>query len=248
MKRIMTLIAAAVMVMAFTITSFAGTWKQDAKGWWWDNGNGTWPAGAWQWCDGDGNGSAECYYFDKDGYCLVNTTTPDGYKVNENGAWTEDGVVQTKAVNAKTVPDTVTSTGSTGGAVPASASAVLAGKMNGTYKVTSTIPWESRWETLIISEPTIIDKSVMSSNYNYFIILTSAKDGRSSKMDSVDGINYQNIGGQSFKDVYYLFEDPTLTFIDSNTFTLDIPDLRDEGYNFDAGKRYTVMFTWTKVQ
>jgi len=245
-KLIIVALLTAVATTVFVFTAFAGTWKQDAKGWWWDNGNGTWPAGAWQWCDGDGNGSAECYYFDKDGYCLVNTTTPDGYNVNENGAWTEDGVIQTKIVDAKTAPDTIASTGSTGSAVPASGLAVLAGKMNGTYKVTSTIPWESRWETLIISEP--YDMSDSGSNYPYWLTLTSAKDGRGTPMMSKDGISYQDIGGQSFKDVYYLFEDPTLTFIDSNTFTLDIPDLRDEGYNFDAGKRYTVMFTWTRVQ
>ena len=89
------------MALATSITAFAGTWKLDAKGWWWDNGNGTWPAGCWQWCDGNGDGIAECYYFDANGYCQLGGTTPDGYTVNNDGAWTVNGVVQTK-VSANT--------------------------------------------------------------------------------------------------------------------------------------------------
>ena len=42
-KMLKTLIVSAMFSMIFVITSFAGTWKQDAKGWWWDYGNGTWP-------------------------------------------------------------------------------------------------------------------------------------------------------------------------------------------------------------
>lgn len=48
--------------------------------------------------DGNGDGVAECYYFDGNGYMLANTTTPDGYTVNADGAWTVNGVVQTKSV------------------------------------------------------------------------------------------------------------------------------------------------------
>jgi len=58
----------AEVTVAFAFTAMAGTWKMAAGGWWWDNGDGTYPAGCWQWCDGDNNGTAECYYFDKDGY------------------------------------------------------------------------------------------------------------------------------------------------------------------------------------
>lgn len=53
-------------------------------------------AGQWQWIDGDGNGNAECYYFGEDGLFLTNTVTPDGYTVNSDGAWTQNGVVQSK--------------------------------------------------------------------------------------------------------------------------------------------------------
>lgn len=80
------------------MTVFAAGWQQNATGWWWQNDDGSWPANSWQWLDGNGDGVAECYYFDGNGYMLANTTTPDGYTVNADGAWTVNGVVQTKSV------------------------------------------------------------------------------------------------------------------------------------------------------
>ena len=96
MKRwgLKTVLAAGALTMAFSMTAFAG-WEQDAVGYWWDNGDGTYPAGEWAWLDGNQDGTAECYYFDASGYMLAGTTTPDGYTVNEGGAWTENGEVQT---------------------------------------------------------------------------------------------------------------------------------------------------------
>lgn len=52
------------------------------------------------WIDGNNDGKAECYYFDSVGYMLVNTTTPDGCTVNADGAWTQNGVVQTQGTNS----------------------------------------------------------------------------------------------------------------------------------------------------
>ena len=54
------------------------------------------PVNTWAWIDGNKDGIAECYYFNENGYMLANTNTPDNYTVNENGAWTINGVVQTK--------------------------------------------------------------------------------------------------------------------------------------------------------
>jgi len=102
MKRTAILVLAGLLVMLCSVTAFAGQWKQDAKGWWWDNGNGTFPKNTWQWCDGNNDGTSECYYFDANGYCLLNTTTPDGYKVDANGAWVENGVVKTQHAAAQT--------------------------------------------------------------------------------------------------------------------------------------------------
>ncbi|RGZ00128.1 hypothetical protein [Clostridium sp. AM58-1XD] len=95
-KKLMILAAAGCMTLAMTIPAFAGEWQQNGSGWWYDNGDGTYPAECWKWIDGDGDGTAECYYFDKEGYMLSGVTTPDGKQVNESGKWIQEGVVQTK--------------------------------------------------------------------------------------------------------------------------------------------------------
>lgn len=101
MKRSMRFAAvmmAAVMTVGTASTAMAAEWKQDSKGWWWQNDDGSYPAASWQWLDGNHDGVAECYYFDQTGYMLSNTETPDGYQVNADGAWVVNGAVQTKAV------------------------------------------------------------------------------------------------------------------------------------------------------
>lgn len=111
-------LAAAMVLTAgmMNLTAFAGQWASNAQGWWYDNGNGTWPASAWQWIDGNGDGRAECYYFDQYGYCLMNTTAPDGYTVDANGAWTVNGAVQTKNVGTTAVSTSKTETTDTSAA------------------------------------------------------------------------------------------------------------------------------------
>lgn len=96
------------------MTAFAGNWQQSETGWWWQNDDGSWPANTWKWLDGNHDNIAECYYFDGNGYMLANTTTPDGYTVNENGAWTVNGVVQTQILNVSG-PSNGSSGGSNGG-------------------------------------------------------------------------------------------------------------------------------------
>ena len=64
-------------------TAFAGEWRMDNYGWWYDNGDGTWPHNGW-FQDIDGT----YYYFDAAGYLLTDTMTPDGYYVDRTGAWT----------------------------------------------------------------------------------------------------------------------------------------------------------------
>jgi hypothetical protein len=88
---------AAAMIAAMSIMAYAGSWQSDANGWWYQNDDGSWPADQWVWIDGNQDGIAECYRFDGSGYCLINTTTPDGYTVDGNGAWTQNGQVQTRA-------------------------------------------------------------------------------------------------------------------------------------------------------
>lgn len=93
------------MVFGGSMAAFAGTWKTGAEPnqnrWWYDFENGSYAANGWQWIDGDNDGAAECYYFDADGWMLADTTTPDGHTVNADGAWTENGDVQIKAVEVK---------------------------------------------------------------------------------------------------------------------------------------------------
>lgn len=88
---------ATIISLSMSTLSFAGQWKQNNIGWWYENDNKSYPVNTWAWLDGNKDGIAECYYFDNNGYCLMNTTTPDNYTVNENGAWTVNGVVQIKS-------------------------------------------------------------------------------------------------------------------------------------------------------
>lgn len=80
------------MSLAMSMTAFAGQWMQDTTGWWYQNDDQSYLAGGWNWVDG------RCYYFTPEGYCLLNTQTPDGYMVDASGAWIVDGVVQTQTV------------------------------------------------------------------------------------------------------------------------------------------------------
>lgn len=99
MKKRLLVVATAVMSMAMSMTAFAsmGNWQQNETGWWWQRNDGSYPAGEWKWVDGDGDGTAESYYFDGNGYLATNTAV-DGYTVNADGAWVQDGVVQKRAV------------------------------------------------------------------------------------------------------------------------------------------------------
>ena len=96
-----------------TIPAFAGQWKQDSTGWWYQNDDGSYPTSTWNWIDGNNDGIAESYYFNSNGYIAVNTTV-DGYTVNNDGAWTVNGIVQPKQVGL-TDTSTNTSEDKTGG-------------------------------------------------------------------------------------------------------------------------------------
>lgn len=92
-KKIAGMLLGGFLSVSMCFTSFAA-WVSDGNGWWFDNGNGTWPASCWLWVDGNQDGQAECYYFQQNGYIMLNSTTPDGYIVDASGAWVVDGVVQ----------------------------------------------------------------------------------------------------------------------------------------------------------
>lgn len=98
MKRFRLFLTSVLLCMLMTISSLAGSWKSDAVGWWYECDDGSYYVNSWNWIDGNFDGIAECYYFDSNGYCLMNSVTPDGCFVDANGAWIVDGTVQTKNV------------------------------------------------------------------------------------------------------------------------------------------------------
>lgn len=95
-KNIVKVLTLATLLSTFyPLTSFAGEWKSDNNGWWYQNDDGSYPKNTWQWIDGNKDGVSESYYFNENGYLLTNTTK-DGCTVNGDGAWTVNGVVQTQ--------------------------------------------------------------------------------------------------------------------------------------------------------
>lgn len=109
-KRILTMAMAAVMTVSMSLTA----WAWDTNVYLYEPGvdeNGY--IVGWVWQDMNGDGVFESYYYSNnshgEGYLQRNTTTPDGYTVNDKGQWTVDGVVQTK-----TRADATTNTESTG--------------------------------------------------------------------------------------------------------------------------------------
>ncbi len=96
MKKKIAVLAATMALAALAVTpAYAGEWKSNATGWWWQEDNGTYPVNTWKWLDGNKDGISECYHFNGAGYLDVNTVLADG-QVDGNGAWIVNGVVQTK--------------------------------------------------------------------------------------------------------------------------------------------------------
>lgn len=92
--------AVIALSVAMSNTAFAGTWKmgdgENQSKWWYDNEDGSYANNGWQWIDRNNDGIAECFYFDENGWLYENMTTPDGYTVNSDGAWVNNGQVETK--------------------------------------------------------------------------------------------------------------------------------------------------------
>lgn len=96
MVKFLLAISVAFLLSALPSFSVGFTKGSSRDAWWYDLGNENYLRSTWQWIDTDNDGVAECYYFDADGWMYTDTTTPDGYTVDENGAWTVDSVVQTR--------------------------------------------------------------------------------------------------------------------------------------------------------
>lgn len=150
-KKIVILGLSVASVFLFSTAAFAAGWKQDDVGWWYQNEDGTYPQREWKWVDGNGDGVSECYYFDSDGYCMMNNVTPDGYVVNTSGAWIDKGVVQTQVGSQTQVSEyTDSNSGNTEQAQAENQTAVQTGKysltltdhqtIGGKYDVGTTVP------------------------------------------------------------------------------------------------------------
>lgn len=134
-RKILTTVAAVSVAAMMTVGVFAVGWQHNVTGWWYGTNetNTTWHANCWQWIDGNNDGIAECYYFDQNGYMLASTTTPDGFTVNADGAWTVNGVVQTKIVaNTSSGTPSVGGSGATGSSGGAGGSGTAGGSGSGT--------------------------------------------------------------------------------------------------------------------
>lgn len=83
-KKMTVLAAAAALTMAQAApASAAYYWRQDARGWWLEDENGSYLTN--QWYQSPSNGL--WYYMGADGYMLTNTVTPDGFTVDGEGVW-----------------------------------------------------------------------------------------------------------------------------------------------------------------
>lgn len=91
-------LAMSIIGVIMAVPAFAGEWRHEDKGWWYENDDSTYPVNQWQ------NINGKQYYFDSNGYMLENTTTPDGKKVGPDGA-----LIQTESVSRITyTSDSVT--------------------------------------------------------------------------------------------------------------------------------------------
>lgn len=179
MKLAHTFFAATTLSMLMATTAFGGSWKSGAEPnqtkWWYDNENGTYASNGWQWIDGDNDGVAESYYFDEEGWLLTNTTTPDGYQVNENGAWMENGIVQTQKKQAENI---ATGTGTSileGRYKYIGGSTYLLNRNTGNYELYATTEDSSKrsWDKIcpieyeldLYFDITIIDERSVQVNY-----------------------------------------------------------------------------------
>ena len=76
-KTAMILGAAAGLSMLASTAAFAGEWKKDDVGWWYQYDATNYAVNTWI-----GN-----YYLGNSGYMLESQLTPDGYMVNDDGSW-----------------------------------------------------------------------------------------------------------------------------------------------------------------
>lgn len=98
---IKSIIKIAVLVVIFClsifkINAFSLMVQQDPIGIYCIKDNGMRAINEWVEIDFEGDNYLGYYFFDLNGYLIMNGITPDGYIVNERGQWIQNGVVQRK--------------------------------------------------------------------------------------------------------------------------------------------------------
>lgn len=88
--------AFVISLKFFTINAFSLVVQQDPIGIYCIKDNGIRAISEWVEIDFEGDNYLEYYYFDSNGYLIMNGITPDGYTVNERGQWIDKGIVQRK--------------------------------------------------------------------------------------------------------------------------------------------------------
>lgn len=86
----------ALCLKVFMFNAFAVIVQQDPIGIYCIKDNGVKAVSEWVEIDFEGDYYLEHYYFDFNGYLIMNGITPDGYVVNERGQWIVNGIVQRK--------------------------------------------------------------------------------------------------------------------------------------------------------
>lgn len=216
------LMAVAMMAM-MAMPVLAGQWQQNTAGWWWQEDNGTYPMNTWCWLDGNRDGIAECYYFNGYGYMLAGTVTPDGYTVNENGAWTVNGVVQTKIVPTTT---------SGGASMP-----TVGGSSGGTTTPGTTTTTQA---TTTVANGNEIRKAMKPGDTYTVSNGTWIRDEKGFKFKKLDGFYVEPNHALAFKNAYnpYVVNDMWMTDDDGDG-TWEIYGFDENGYLYTAIKDYT---------
>ncbi|MDO5417927.1 MAG: hypothetical protein Q4F29_12045 [Lachnospiraceae bacterium] len=86
LKKLAAICLAAVMTLGSSVLSYAGEWKQDEIGWWYQNDDGSYPVSTWYEDPADGS----WYFFNEQGYMISNCYQPvDGtyYAFASDGRW-----------------------------------------------------------------------------------------------------------------------------------------------------------------
>lgn len=116
-KNLVCLILVSVSLLGFNSVSANAEWKQNSNGKWnYITEDGSILKNTWfydkstnVWCHLNENGirnigwfqdKGKWYYLYNDGKLAINTTTPDGYKVGNDGSWTQNNIVANTNINS----------------------------------------------------------------------------------------------------------------------------------------------------